>query len=295
MTSCAGTFSVTVRRLTRTMRSTAGISSTRPGPALVGDAPEAEHDAALVLAQHAHRRRGQRRAGRQQAQEADDEQRHGHALSSHSSARRTLSVSPRTASTTTTSPSCSGAVAEPAVVAGAPQRAVDVHVTGGRVPGAHDAVVAAQRLGARADAPALRLGRGAHRQQRPGAGREGERDGDGHGDERAAAQRGDEHDDAGHQRDGPGHAEDAAGDVGLGDHQRGAPHEEGDAECGHGRCLPVDATPTRAPGPGSGQAIWRASSAASTVSRASTTSGSNCVPAPSRSSASAAARPSAVR
>ena len=51
ITSCGGTFSVTVRRSTFTMRSTIGIRRKMPGPFGVRqEPPEAEDHAALVLA-----------------------------------------------------------------------------------------------------------------------------------------------------------------------------------------------------------------------------------------------------
>ena len=53
MTSCGGIVSVTVRRSTRTMRSTNGMKKTRPGPASGEQPAEPEHDGALVLAEHA--------------------------------------------------------------------------------------------------------------------------------------------------------------------------------------------------------------------------------------------------
>jgi hypothetical protein len=53
MTSCGGIVCVIVRRVTRTMRSATGMSSTRR--ALLGNqAAEAKHHTPLVLAQHAH-------------------------------------------------------------------------------------------------------------------------------------------------------------------------------------------------------------------------------------------------
>ena len=103
MISCAGISSVTVRRLTRTMRSIAGIRKISPGPALAGHAAEAEDDAALVLAQDAHRVPAIHERGH--GEEDEDEPEHeDHAISSHSSARRTDSVRPLTRSTTTGRP-----------------------------------------------------------------------------------------------------------------------------------------------------------------------------------------------
>ena len=54
MTSCGGIVSVTVRRSTRTIRSTTGTSSDEAGPADGQQAAEPEDDRALVLAQDAH-------------------------------------------------------------------------------------------------------------------------------------------------------------------------------------------------------------------------------------------------
>ena len=56
--SCGGTVSVTVRRLTRTIRSIVGVSRIRTGSALIHQPAEPEHHRALVLAQHPDRRPG---------------------------------------------------------------------------------------------------------------------------------------------------------------------------------------------------------------------------------------------
>jgi hypothetical protein len=58
ITSWGGISKVTVRRSTRTIRSTSGTSSTTPGPLAPTRRPEAEDDGALVLAQDAHRGAG---------------------------------------------------------------------------------------------------------------------------------------------------------------------------------------------------------------------------------------------
>src|SRR3546814_14951996 len=55
ITSWTGIFSVTVRRLTRSMRSIAGTRITRPGPLKGDQSTDAEHHLALVLAQNSHR------------------------------------------------------------------------------------------------------------------------------------------------------------------------------------------------------------------------------------------------
>ncbi len=81
-----------------------GHQKDQPGPALTRHAAETEDDAALVLAQHAHRRAGDHERGHGQEDE-DDPECEDHAISSHSSARRTDSVRPLTRSTTTESPS----------------------------------------------------------------------------------------------------------------------------------------------------------------------------------------------
>ena len=63
ITSCGGTFRVTVRRSTRTIWSTIGISRIRPGPFWAIRRPEAEDHAALVLAQDPDRRQRSGSAG----------------------------------------------------------------------------------------------------------------------------------------------------------------------------------------------------------------------------------------
>ena len=82
ITSCGGMVSVTVRSWTRTMRSTSGISSTRPGPLTGEQAAEAEHDRALVLAQHP-----QADGPRTRGDDGDDGDDGGHGAPSVRSAR----------------------------------------------------------------------------------------------------------------------------------------------------------------------------------------------------------------
>ena len=81
-----------------------GQQQDQPRAALIGDASESEDDAALVLAEDANRRACQREQRDDDADE-DDDGRKDHVISSHSSARRTDSVSPFTRSTTMRSPS----------------------------------------------------------------------------------------------------------------------------------------------------------------------------------------------
>ncbi len=108
ITSCGGICCVTVRRLTRTMPVDERNQQHDARPLLVEQASEPEDDAPLVLAQDAHRRRGEDQAEQQQNDDYDyDDDRDDHGLNSHCSALRTRKVRPLTRSTTTRSPSCS--------------------------------------------------------------------------------------------------------------------------------------------------------------------------------------------
>ena len=62
ITSCAGTSITISRRLIFTMRSTPGMIQLMPASFTPAEAAEAEHDAALVLLEHAHAREEQRPA-----------------------------------------------------------------------------------------------------------------------------------------------------------------------------------------------------------------------------------------
>ena len=69
ITSWVGTSSTTMRRSTRTICWMPGMRITRPGPLTLPEAPELEHDAALVLAQDA------QRAGHEQQRQDDEDDR----------------------------------------------------------------------------------------------------------------------------------------------------------------------------------------------------------------------------
>ena len=73
----------------------------------------------------------------------------------------------------------------------------------------------------------------AHRHKRPAACRHTEPDTDGHRERGTAPQRSDHDDPAGNQCDAPGHAENPAGRVSLGDHQYGTHEQQHEAERGH--------------------------------------------------------------
>ncbi len=128
-------------------------------------------------------------------------------------------------------------------MAGAPQRPLDEHLTGGVAPATHHANPAAQRLGARLDACASRAGRLAGDHKRPSARRRAESDADRHRERRAAAERGDDDDRAGDQRHAAAHAEHHAGHVSLGNHQDGTCQQQRKAERGHVKVLDPDDTP----------------------------------------------------
>ena len=106
MISCGGTVSVTVRRLTRTIRSIDGISRTSPGPRWSISRPSRN----TTPRSYSRRTRTDAPAAASaddREHDDDDDDRGDHGASSQSSAARTRSVSPLSRSTTTGSPSCS--------------------------------------------------------------------------------------------------------------------------------------------------------------------------------------------
>ncbi len=218
------------------------------GAALLHHPAEPEDDAALVLAQHPHRRCRQRKRAEQQHHD-DDKQPGDHRSTSHVSARRIVSVNPRSCSTTTSSPACSDSSAAIRLArTRLPQRAVDEHLsTAAAVPRAHDAELAAQPLPPRDHASRPHGDRGARDQRDP---RERDqrrrRDARQHGEQPAAGS-GDRERDPGRERDDARDADDAAGQVRLGDQEGGAADQQDNADGQHLSNLTSDGTPRRVP------------------------------------------------
>ena len=84
ITSWGGTVSVTVRRLTRTIRSIVGTSRISPGPRVSHQPPEPEDHPALVLPEHAdggaRGRDSEHREDDDDDDDRDDRMRSGHQL-----------------------------------------------------------------------------------------------------------------------------------------------------------------------------------------------------------------------
>jgi len=95
MTSWAGIWSVTVRRLTRTIRSIAGSRKISPGPRWLVTRPRRKTTPRSYSRSTRTRRGGDHERGSHQAEQCDGERDH-QAISSQSSARRTDSVRPLT-------------------------------------------------------------------------------------------------------------------------------------------------------------------------------------------------------
>ena len=114
-----------------------------------------------------------------------------HQCSSHSSARRTPSVSPLTRSTTTASPASRSVVLLDQAAARAPERPVDEHLAAFAGPAAHHAGAPAERLAAGRHLPPARRQRLAGRHGQPGSGDRHGGDHRRHHERHAAARAGD--------------------------------------------------------------------------------------------------------
>ena len=226
--------SVTVRSETRTIRSMPGMSRTSPGPRWSTSRPSRNTTA------RSYSRRTRTDAAASATEQPDEhyegDQHGGHGATSHSSARRTVSVSPSTRSTTIGSPRCRLCL----VVAGPqprpPERAVEEDLAERRGRRAHLADAADQPL-APAAHPAARGGAALAHDDRDVARRDerGDEAGGQRGGEPEARSRDDEGEARRRCRGGAAAERAVRRHVRLGRRERGAQEHQHDAERGQVR------------------------------------------------------------
>ena len=240
---------MTVRRVTRTMRSTAGISRTSPGPFSSITRPSRNTTARSYS--RSTRTEAAASASRRDHQDRQHDQGRGHHQdSSHSSARRTASVSPLTRSTTTVSPgvrrsSLSGQLGRARQSAPSTNTCPSPFCQRRTTPQRPES---ASRPDERAQPPRReRLARG-EREPQPARGERAEHDAHDHG--RAAAGARERERRAGRERDAAGRSQHAAGHVCLS-------HQEGDSDDHQSHAISTISLPLMVVLPARRREIWR--------------------------------------
>ena len=202
-------------------------------------ATEAEHDAPLVFPQHAHRRSTSDNA--KATRTARTIRTAIIQCTSHFSAGRTVRVRPSIDSTTTALPSASGiALLLEIPHAGAPERAVELHLTNRRWNRPHRRYAASECMRTAANGKAASGERLRH--QQPAECRTSERDRDTRRDHGAAGRAGIrecEYDPGGQGRHGSCRQQTMGRQMCFRDHQRSAQEDQNDAEADHYSALPA--------------------------------------------------------